>query len=114
MAQIRNIEGLTLSDIQAEVNSGARFVVFPYCISLLLITFKRGSDIYFIRSGDSAISKALPYIGFTLLMGWWGIPWGPIYSIQSLYHNFRGGKDITYDVLLSLNQQYNPAPELAN
>ena len=36
-------------------------------------------------------------MGFTLLtlvLGWWGIPWGPIYTIGSIYTNFNGGKDV--------------------
>jgi hypothetical protein len=34
-----------------------------------------------------------------------GIPWGPIYTIGSLIQNFGGGKDVTKEVLLSLQQQ---------
>ena len=28
----------------------------------------------------------------TLLLGWWGIPWGPIRTVQALYINLRGGQ----------------------
>ena len=28
-------------------------------------------------------------LAVTSVLGWWGIPWGPIYSIRSLYHNTR-------------------------
>jgi hypothetical protein len=35
-------------------------------------------------------------------LGWWGIPWGPIYTIQSLSKNISGGKDVTDQVLASL------------
>jgi hypothetical protein len=27
--------------------------------------------------------------------GWWGIPWGPIYTVQSLWVNLRGRHDVT-------------------
>ena len=33
----------------------------------------------------------------------WGIPWGPIWTIQSLAVNFRGGKDVTDAVVKSLS-----------
>jgi hypothetical protein len=25
------------------------------------------------------------------VLGWWGIPWGPLYTVQSLVRNTRGG-----------------------
>jgi len=28
----------------------------------------------------------------TLLLGWWGIPWGPIYSVQAIFSNLFGGE----------------------
>jgi hypothetical protein len=31
-------------------------------------------------------------------MGWWGIPWGPIRSVQSLWTNLKGGVDVTAEV----------------
>jgi hypothetical protein len=71
--------------------------------------FRRPSDIYFLRQGENAAVKGLP---FTLLLvaGWWGIPWGPIYTIQSVYNNSCGGKDVTQAVVNSLRAQATPAP----
>ena len=45
-----------------------------------------------------------------LVAGWWGIPWGPIYTIQSIYNNSRGGKDVTEAVANSLRAQAAPIP----
>jgi hypothetical protein len=28
----------------------------------------------------------------TWLLGWWGIPWGPFYTLQALVQNLRGGR----------------------
>ena len=44
------------------------------------------------------------YTLISLLAGWWGIPWGPIYTITSLVTNLRGGKDVTQHVIASLGQ----------
>jgi ATP-dependent phosphoenolpyruvate carboxykinase len=33
------------------------------------------------------------------LLGWWGIPWGPIYTIAAVVTNIRGGKDVTAEIL---------------
>lgn len=99
MAHIKGIEGLSLGDINDEIQRGAKFVSYSYCISIVIMTFKRPSDIYFIKSHDSAIVKGLPFFFISLVFGWWGIPWGPIYTIGSIFTNLSGGKDITNEVL---------------
>jgi hypothetical protein len=40
----------------------------------------------------------MPWTLLTLVMGWWGIPWGPIRSVQSLWTNLKGGVDVTAEV----------------
>ena len=101
---IKGAENLSATELNMELQKGARFVVYQYCISLIIITFRRGSGIYFIRADESAVNKGLPYILITVLCGWWGIPWGPIFTIQALATNIRGGKDVTQQVIRSLNQ----------
>ncbi len=39
MANIKNIQGLSGSDIERELSNGAKFVVFQYCISIVVMTF---------------------------------------------------------------------------
>lgn len=102
MANIKNIEGLSVDDINRELSHGAKFVVFQYCISIIVMTFRRGSDIYFIKAGETSIKHGIGYTLMTFFLGWWGIPWGPIYSIGALYTNLAGGKDVTNEVLHSL------------
>ena len=46
--------------------------------------------------------RGLPWTLLTLLAGWWGIPWGPIYTIQSLVVNLKGGKDVTASLAAQL------------
>lgn len=100
--KINNIDGLTFDQLNYELKNGAKFVVFQYCISILIMTFKRGSDIYFIRSGESTFTPVLIYTLVSLIFGWWGIPWGPIYTISSVFSNLTGGKDVTPEVLNAL------------
>lgn len=99
MAQIKNIEGLTEDQLNFELSNGAKFVVFEYCISIIVMTFKRGSDIYFIKAGESTVKYSIGFTLLTFILGWWGFPWGPIYTIGSLYTNMTGGKDVTGDIL---------------
>ncbi|HWB63174.1 MAG TPA: hypothetical protein VG603_06690 [Chitinophagales bacterium] len=102
---IKNIDGLTLGEIETEIERGGKFVYYLYTFSILVMTFKRPTDIYFVKGGESATGKGLAYTAFTLVVGWWGIPWGPIYSIQSLVTNLGGGTDVTQAVLNDLRKQ---------
>ena len=103
--KIRGIEGMKHGELDFEVQHGGKFVLFQYCISVIVLTFRRPSDIYFLRQGENPVAKGLPFTLLSLVAGWWGIPWGPIYTIQSIYNNSRGGKDVTQAALNSLRAQ---------
>jgi len=103
--KIANIEGLTPQEIREEINNGGSFVYFPYTISIVLATFKRSSNIFLIKAGESKIKYAATPTLANVFLGWWGIPWGPIYTIGSLYSCLSGGKDVTNEVMGSINQQ---------
>ncbi len=102
---IKGLDGMSDAQFDLELNKGGKFVVFEYTISVLIMTFKRGSDVHFIKHGEGTFGKALPYILLTFLFGWWGIPWGPIYSIGSLVTDLGGGKDVTQEILSAIAQQ---------
>src|ERR1700682_2874107 len=100
--KIVGIEGMTVNDLNAEVARGGKFVIVQYCISVVIITFKRPSDIYFVRAGETGMGQGILFTVISLFLGWWGIPWGPIYTIQSVVRNMSGGKDVTAEVLASI------------
>lgn len=102
MARIIGVDGMTHDQLNEELQNGARFVMYQYCISIIVLSFRRGSDVHFIRAGENAVTRGLGFVALTVLLGWWGIPWGPIFSIQSLATNLSGGKDVTGDVLDAL------------
>ena len=66
---IKGLERLSESEIQNEIERGAKFVVFTYCFSLIVITFRRSSDIYFVHSQESAIKYGWPWLLISLLFG---------------------------------------------
>ena len=101
--KIIGIDRMDPAELNFELQRGGKFVIYYYCISVIIMTFRRGSDIHFIKAGESSISKGLPWTVLTLLLGWWGIPWGPIWTIQSLVINFRGGKDVTASIVNALS-----------
>lgn len=102
--KIANIDGLTPAQIRQEINNGGSFVYFPYTISIVLMTFKRASDVHLVKAGESKFKYHIPYTMMNLLLGWWGIPWGPIYTIGSLSSCLGGGKDVTNEIMSHINQ----------
>lgn len=99
---IRGIEGMSADQVKFEVQRGGKFVVYQYCISIVVMTFRRGSDVYFVRAGESRVKKGMPWTLLTLVAGWWGIPFGPIFTITSLVTNLQGGKDVTGSIIVNV------------
>ena len=98
MAHINGIEGKSPGEIVFELNQGGRFVVYRYCFSAIIVTVMKSTDIYLVRGSESRVTKGLHFSLLTLVAGWWGIPWGPIRTIQSIWTNLRGGIDVTAEV----------------
>ena len=89
--------------IRAEVDRGARFVVYLYCVSIVVMTFKRTSDIHFVRAGQSTVVRGLPCTLVSFFFGWWGFPWGLVYTFEALIKNLGGGTDVTQAVLAQID-----------
>jgi len=113
MSKIKGMENISDADINEELRKGAKFVIYQYAVSALIVSFKRPSDIYFIRSGQSAIVPGLKYSLLSLVVGWWGIPWGIIYTPWVIASNFGGGIDITHSVVSQMRNPEQRLPEAA-
>ena len=100
--QIKGIEGMTAGQLDDELQRGAKFVIYSYAMSFLVVTLRRSSDVYFVKAGESAVARGLPYTFLSLLLGWWGFPWGFIYTPMALVQNLGGGRDVTAEVRHSL------------
>src|SRR3982751_4986153 len=97
--KIKNIDGLSAIDLQEAVNNGGRFVYYALTISFILFTFKRTSGVYLVKRNENRVAKGLLFSFLTFLFGWWSIPSGPKYTIQSIRTNFGGGKDVTDEIM---------------
>lgn len=97
--EIKGLEGVSVAQLADDLERGARFVRFEYVISVVLVTFRRSSAIYYLRPGQSALSKSWPYTLLSAVLGWWGIPWGFIYTPGAIFRNLRGGRDLTQRVM---------------
>lgn len=104
MAEIKGAEGLTVGDVFREIGEGATFVVYQHCVSIGIASFKNPSAIYFVRPGQRHWGPALSRSAVSLVCGWWGIPWGPIWTVSTIGTNLAGGKDVTEGVMHWLSQ----------
>ena len=97
--QIKGIEHFSQLDLKNDVMSGGRFVIYQYVISFLVMTFRRASDIYYIPAGESAWKQGMACNFVSLFLGWWGLPWGLIYTPVAIFNNLSGGKNVTTEVM---------------
>src|SRR5436190_18292093 len=72
-----------------------RFVVYRYALSMFFFTYYGASEPIAVVPGRSGWLRGLPYSLLSVLFGWWGLPWGPIRTVQALIANFGGGEDVT-------------------
>jgi|GEM_PF-346080 len=101
--KIKGVHDLTVEELHEQIEDGAKFVVYQYCISIIVMTFLRSSEIHFIRAGEGRFGPGVGFSALTFFAGWWGIPWGPIYSIMALATNLGGGKDVTEEIVAALS-----------
>lgn len=100
---IQNLNpNMSTAELKQKVAAGAKFVTFEYTISIVVATFKRPTSIYFIDVNESTAKHSWHLSTLTAIMGWWGVPWGPIYTIGTFVTNFGGGKDVTAIVMQKL------------
>ena len=104
--KVRRAGGMTIASLRAAISGGARFVVFPYCESWLIVSFKRASDPTLIKPGEAAWRVGGTQILHSLLFGWWGFPWGPIWTVMTILQTVRGGVDVTGEVMSDLEDLY--------
>lgn len=71
-----------------------RVVRFEYCISLVFLTLRRESDPIVLEPGQRAAFASLPYCLISLLLGWWGVPWGFLLTPVALWNNLAGGRNV--------------------
>ena len=64
---------------------------YPYVISLIVVTLRYESGLKYIRTADARYVRAIPYLLVSLLLGWWGMPWGPLLTLRAVWDCLNGG-----------------------
>lgn len=103
--KIHGIDGMSDGDVNAELENGGKFVTYSYCVSIVFFSFKRSSDIYFIRAGNKDMPNRLGYSLISLVFGPWGIPWGPIWTASTIGKNLAGGENVTRKLLSQIRER---------
>ena len=80
---------------------GGRLGGYPVTLQTEIVRYEAAVSVLYVSSRFSSPfllvgrdNTALWQYGMSvlaLLIGWWGIPWGPIFTIQALRNNLRGG-----------------------
>jgi hypothetical protein len=73
-----------------KVTAQPRYVIYYEIKSFILVTSRNPVQGIFCRA--CAEKKSLRASAVTWLLGWWGFPWGPIYSLHAILINLFGGK----------------------
>lgn len=94
--------GKSVRDVVSGVTAGGRLVVFQYVFSLLVISFRRNTPIHYLPPGSTGVGPAFRWSLIPLCFGWWGIPWGIIFTIGAVWRNTAGGVDVTEPILAQL------------
>lgn len=100
--KIHGIDGMSADQVRQALNQGARCVAYTYCISIIVMSFKRSSDLYLLQPGESDWGRRIGFSLASLALGPWGIPWGPIWTIGALFTNLAGGRNLSAELLNSM------------
>jgi hypothetical protein len=95
---IRGLEKWDAEELRHELARGGRLVFFEFCVSLGVATLRCPSEVHLLRFGERGLVRGLPYSVLSLLFGWWGLPWGLIYTPLTLWTNLSGGRDVTAEL----------------
>jgi hypothetical protein len=106
--KIKHTAGISLNEFYNDLENGGRIIIYGYCVSIVAKTFRLTSSPYFIKPGEKYSKYRMSYTIYSLLFGWWGLPWGPIYTIDMIRINYKngGGVDTTDELLDKIKQKY--------
>lgn len=75
------------------LDASLRIAAFQYVYSALLFTSRKVA--VGVWCSGCRRTEGWKWSLLTFFLGWWGIPWGPIYSIGALAQNIGGGEQPT-------------------
>ncbi len=75
-----------------QITPQTELVAYTYVISAFVVTFRHSTRYYFKEvEREKAIAAKILCTLCNLTMGWWGLPWGPIWTIKETVVNLSDG-----------------------
>jgi hypothetical protein len=74
----------------ALITPETRVTRYAVAISLLVVSFTVRSGLYIVGHHATAL-VATAFTVISLIFGWWGVPWGPVFTVRAVWRNVRGG-----------------------
>lgn len=78
------------------ITKDTKLTRFNLVVSLVAFSFKVPSRLY-IEGHDKPKLLGAIYGFLSGVLGWWAIPWGPIWTIEALAGNLSGGQKLTVE-----------------
>lgn len=69
----------------------ARRVRFEVCYSVVVLTVRWRSASRLTTSPWHRLALGIPYALASLALGPWGLPWGPVWTLVTVWTNLTGG-----------------------
>lgn len=66
-----------------------RLRIYHMVLSFLFVSFRTQSQLI-VHPSRRAMATRIGYDAVNLIFGWWGIPWGPIWTVRAILSNARG------------------------
>lgn len=82
-----------------QITKDTTYRTFHSVFSFIFFTHEAESRLL-VDDVDPIWLNWIAYTGATLLFGWWGIPWGPIYTVRAIVRNTLGGKRVTLEKIV--------------
>lgn len=95
---VRAFSRMSEAELYRSIAMGERYVVYYWTLSMFIYTTTRHTKAYRLRDRRSAFFRGLPYTLICLVFGWWHFP-GCLINFNSLYHDLRGGADVSGNIL---------------
>lgn len=100
--ECRGVFAVNPDELKARIRGGQRCIRFEYCVSFVIATMGIRTKVRVGLSWRERHLRGLGYALLSLLLGPWGIPWGPYFTARCIGSNLAGGIDVTDAVMEAL------------
>lgn len=83
-----------------EITPQTELVSYTYVISIIVMSFRHSTRYYFKEAerGKALMAKLLCIL-CNLTCGWWGIPWGPVWTVKETACNIGDPRTICWGTI---------------